>query len=221
MRVPGLVWLLGLLALVFLAAGPAGMADIYNPVLRQQPDLGYTVRFDLNEIADATRERDRADYEALLASAETPEDAMRPRFTLDDVDDVAPPRVELPGVPAESLAPRDPPRPAAQRPQPAPPPTVGGILAVDFDLGGGPSGPGAIQVEKAVRFAGQNLGRIGIRIDASSSIYVSKADVMRVLPETHRPDRALEGEYVPLSLLRTAGVNLRYDPSNDVMVLNE
>ena len=223
-RVPVALWLVVLVALVFLAAGPAGITETYSPMARLQPDLDYTVKFDLNEIESATRQRDRADYDALLASAEELEMTPNARFTLDGTEEKTTPQIlaTSPIDPGETIVrPPAPDRPVTRVEAAPPPPVVAGVMSLDFDLGAGPSGPGAIQVEKAVRYAGRNLGKIGIRIDASSSIYVSKADVLRVLPEAHRPDRALEGDFVALSILRTSGVNLRYDPSGDVMVLLE
>lgn len=92
-------------------------------------------------------------------------------------------------------------------------------LPVDFDLAGGPDADNTLQLQMQVQHANRSLGRVEIRIDNTSAIFVSRREIGRIIPVRTRAFDALEGEFVLLTRLRDAGVDLRYDPVSDRLVL--
>lgn len=96
-----------------------------------------------------------------------------------------------------------------------------GIMPLSFDLVANPEADGILEVRKPVSFSQQSLGTLTVRIDDASRIYVSRVDMARQFPESLRPPRSWEDEYVLLSQVRAAGIDLRYDPTADQFVLRD
>lgn len=96
-----------------------------------------------------------------------------------------------------------------------------GVLPLSFDLIANPDAGGMIQVRKSVSFNQQSLGMLSVRIDEGSRVFVSRVDMGRLFPESQRPPRSWQDEYVLLSQVRTAGIDLRYDPTADQFVLRD
>ncbi len=94
-----------------------------------------------------------------------------------------------------------------------------GIMAIEFDLEGGPHSTSTVATSKEVLHDGQVIGQIGIRVDNNSAIYVAREDVLRIVPSPPVEVQRLEEDFILISSLRAAGVNLRYDPTGDRLVL--
>lgn len=98
-----------------------------------------------------------------------------------------------------------------------------GMMAVDFDLQGGAKSTKAISVRKPVAIAGADSGRLSIRIDGAAKIYANKAEVADMLEgksdKSERVRSASGDDYVSFDQLRDMGVNIRYDPSADRIVI--
>lgn len=81
--------------------------------------------------------------------------------------------------------------------------------------------PDILEVRKPVSLGEQSLGTLTVRIDDASRVYVSVLDMARQFPEALRPPRSWHNEYVLLSQVRVAGIDLRYNPTADQFILQE
>ena len=96
-----------------------------------------------------------------------------------------------------------------------------GIMPLSFNLVGNPQAGGILEVRKPVSLGEQSLGTLTVRIDDASRVYVSILDMARQFPEALRPPRSWHSEYVLLSQVRAAGIDLRYNPTADQFILQE
>lgn len=99
--------------------------------------------------------------------------------------------------------------------------SVGGrrMLNVSFDLGARGVRAGDLEVSKQVNLDGRSVGTVGVVIDQYSQLHVSTADLSEVLPAELFTQITAEGDYVAFDALRTSGINVRYDPVNDILVM--
>lgn len=117
------------------------------------------------------------------------------------------------------------PQRTARAAQFAPPPAPGrsGMLDIDFNLKGGAQSPRTITVRKPVAIAGAASGNLSLRIDGAARIYANKAEVATLLEgrsdKSERIRTASGEEFVSFDQLRDLGVNIRYDPSADRIVI--
>lgn len=102
---------------------------------------------------------------------------------------------------------------------PASPP-ANGIMPVNFDIAGPGDIESTLQVSKTVIFNERALGQLTVRIDEGARVYVSTAEMSGLFPEGLRPPRSWQ-EFVPLRQVRDAGIDLRYDPTADRLVLRD
>lgn len=91
------------------------------------------------------------------------------------------------------------------------------LLRIDFDLGA--RGGGNMQVSKAVMLNGRSAGTVNVAIDRSSQLHLSSHDLAELLPDVHPVQELLSGEYVTFDLLRSHGLEIRYDPVSDALVI--
>lgn len=98
---------------------------------------------------------------------------------------------------------------------------VPGVMPLSFSLAANPDAGGILQVRKAVSFNQQSLGNLSVRIDEAARVYVSVPEMGRMFPESLRPPRSWQDEFVLLSRVREAGIDLRYDPTADRFILRD
>lgn len=112
--------------------------------------------------------------------------------------------------------------PAAARPAP------GNIIPVRFDiqspgLGDEVVGGDAIVVRKSVRIGTREVGKLPIHVDSRSRLLVRPSDLRAMLEKAGQDemlgDRASSNELRSLGDLRKDGLDLRYDPNSDSVVL--
>lgn len=90
---------------------------------------------------------------------------------------------------------------------------------VTFDLGAGPDAASTIEVRKTVRINGADVGTINVRIDESARLYARGNELAALLPpDTVRPAAAAD-QFLSFEQLRNAGVDIRYDPTQDRLVV--
>lgn len=210
------------LGIVLLAAGYAAFRQGYSIDAIVRFASGYPVRLDLEEVKEATRHRDTRqllaqqaqDFEAqnpLLADTlgidgDTAESLVNSITGQDGID--VPPRIVAQAGSSQKTG------QAGIGPE--------GFLSLDFDLAGGPNSAGAIEVSKQVFFDKDVLGEVTIRIDAASSIHVSRADILRIVPSSFQRNLTLPPrEFLEITWLRENGLRMRYDPIGDRLVLTE
>lgn len=110
-----------------------------------------------------------------------------------------------------AIAPSSPPSPGRQRPT--------RLQDVTFDLGAGPEAASSIEVRKTVRLNGADVGMLDVRIDESARIYANGSQLAALLPpESVRP-AATADQFLSFDQLRNAGVDIRYDPTQDRLVV--
>jgi hypothetical protein len=97
---------------------------------------------------------------------------------------------------------------------------AGGIMPVNFDIAGPADFDATLQVEKTVTFNDRPLGQLTVRIDEGARVYVSTAEMSEMFPEGLRPPGSWQ-EFVSLRQVRDAGIDLRYDPMADLLVLRD
>lgn len=98
------------------------------------------------------------------------------------------------------------------------------MIEVDFDLEGGAESSNAISVDKPVAIGGNNSGRLAIRIDGAAQIFADRGQVAELLAKddaaTAEKVRTAGGEdYLSFRQLRDLGVDIRYDPAADRIVI--
>ncbi len=103
-----------------------------------------------------------------------------------------------------------------------------GIIPVNFDIGTpGSAGEAvrgdAIVVRKTVRIGTREVGSLPIHVDGRSRLLVDTADLRRMLARAGQDDTLKAGAgkdgLQTFSELRSAGVDLRYDPNSDSVVM--
>lgn len=207
--------------LVLLTATFAAIPEQYRPASVNRFFAGYPIRIDLEAVSEMTAQRDRARQTARAVDVAAQDPSLAEMISLNPL--LAPPSEadvplanaalsEGPGAvtsPEADGIGRSAPRVAG----------VSGILAIDFDLEGGPQSASTLEVSKDLQREGQVVGQIAIRVDNNSAIYVARADLVRLVPTAPAEVQALGDEFVPLATLRSSGVNLRYDPISDRLVL--
>jgi hypothetical protein len=209
------------LLLVLLAALFAALPERYR--LAGFPQFGgnYPIRFDLGEVQAATEQRDLAERRAaasrelgqgtnlsgellinqlLVTPIEGGEQAALTTLTAEGGADQSRSSNAMPALITRNSG-------------------LQGIMAIEFDLEGGPNSSSTVATSKDVQHEGQVIGQIGIRVDNNSAIYVARADVLRIVPSVPVDVERLEEDFILISTLRNAGVNLRYDPIGDSLVL--
>lgn len=175
-------------------------------------DDGYPVRIDLAEVEAATRERDRSAIDLELMQD-------RAQATAEDLALAASPvGVETLPQPVDAAQEQAEGSDAIETDDAALAANQGGLMPIQFDLAR-PSEGATIQLSKNVQFGDQSLGQIDVRIDDNSSIFLSTADLIRILPPARRPAVPSSGEFVSMAALRRAGLDLRYDPNVDRLML--
>ncbi|GAA0283505.1 hypothetical protein GCM10009127_26250 [Alteraurantiacibacter aestuarii] len=215
------------LVLVLLAAAFAATPREYRPVAISNMLLGYPVRIDLLEVEKATLRRDMAirEAEAEAASSRLLSDGDASSLVVSADASAAGEAAEN-----EDSAPalgEDSSSALAMFPQSDRREQSGGaaddqfLLPIDFDLAGGPEADSTLRVQMEVQSGQQILGPIQVHIDSTSSIYVSRAEMMNILPTYSSAIARLDGDFVRLSRLRDVGVDLRYDATADRLIVSE
>ncbi|QPC98477.1 hypothetical protein [Qipengyuania soli] len=117
---------------------------------------------------------------------------------------------------------------AGSRPTVLPKIAPGNIIPVKFDiespgLGDEVVGGDEIVVRKSVRLGSRDLGKLPIHVDSRSRLLIRPSDLRSVLANAGQEDKFREGsgsnELRTLGDLRKDGVDLRYDPTSDSVVL--
>lgn len=112
--------------------------------------------------------------------------------------------------------------PTAARPAP------GGVIPVRFDLtspgmGDEVVGGDEIVVRKTVRLGSRDLGSLPIHVDSRSRLLVKPNDLRAMLEQAGQGELASQtsesNELRTFSQLRREGVDLRYDPASDSVVV--
>lgn len=203
------------LVLLVLAAGFAALYGTALKLSRAARDYGYVVDLDLREVEENTRQRDasrRAREASPVQAATNEQDLPDAAGMATDAAVTGEPTSATPsGQPAAGT-------PAGNRPATGEPVSQLGFIPSTFDLGGSAEASDSLQVNKPVEFEQRVLGEVAVRIDVGSRIYVSRADLDRILPDGMTAPASADS-YVLLSRLRQGGLDLRYDPIRDRFVL--
>lgn len=224
------------LVLVGLAAAFAAIAESGVPAGLSRLSTDYPIRIDLAEVEQITARNSLTVHGELTAGPQPAlaqaEDPLAPAS--DPLAQAGDPLAQNPALPSLVAGAED----GSSTSFPSPPADLGvgsspsarigsagpipvGVIALDYDLAGGPRSASTLQVRKDVQHDGQLVGRVEIRIDNNSAIYVARTDLLRVIPSAQDQARALQDEFVGLIELREAGINLRYDAANDRLVLRD
>ncbi|MBD2841203.1 hypothetical protein [Erythrobacter rubeus] len=106
------------------------------------------------------------------------------------------------------------------------------LAAIDFDLsdqsspGGGevPVGSDLIEVRKSLITEGKELGSMTVTIDQNARIFVRGQELQTLLNQSETsqsmPSRLASNELVSFQQVRDAGIDIRYDPIDDRIVLH-
>lgn len=203
------------LVLLVLAAGFAALYGTALKLSRAARDYGYVVDLDLREVEEITRQREASRRAPEASPAPVPDEEQDLPDAADMAADAAatgePDAATPPGQPAAGT-------PAASRSASGEPVSRPGFIPSTFDLGGSAEASDSLQVNKPVEFEQRVLGEVAVRIDVGSRIYVSRADLDRILPDGMTAPASADS-YVLLSRLRQGGLDLRYDPIRDRFVL--
>ncbi len=208
------------LAAAFAATSGNGAANSLSRML-----TGYPIRIDLSEVEQITNRKDLARRSPLASGQEAEQEANGAA----DQDTLLIDPLLVPPAAANEIAPAAGESRQVDRVAPSAPSASraaaglasGGVMALDYDLAGGPQSASALQVRKEVQHDGETVGRVEIRIDNNSAIYVARADLVRIVPSASDEAERLGSDFVPLVALREAGINLRYDPVSDRLVLRD
>jgi hypothetical protein len=130
--------------------------------------------------------------------------------------------VELPPpVAVASAAATVPPVPTTSRS--APRGKVTGVMALNYNLAGGPLAGDAIEVDKAVTVGHVDAGRIALRIDGNARVYALGSRLAAIIAGQSGaaavPD-GLDADFVSLERLRALGIAVRYDAIRDRLVID-
>ena len=108
--------------------------------------------------------------------------------------------------------------------KPIPKPDKTGMLKIDFDLQGGAQSSRAIAVDKPVAVGGNSGGKLAIRIDGAAQIFANRGQVASLIEAqdaatANKVRTASTDEFLSFTQLRDLGVDIRYDPSADRIVI--
>ena len=102
-----------------------------------------------------------------------------------------------------------------------------GLLDVSYDLSQPSSQSGsALELRKNVRFNGADAGSATIRVGTGSALYIASDDLRTMLVAAQRADLAeslsegADGSFVGFDQVRQNGLNLRYDPLSDRILIS-
>ncbi len=191
-------WILIGAACLGVVAGGVFSLRWWNAYVAENPS--HVQRFALPEaISDADR----------IAMADAATDTAELVETPEDIDDGAQDESENPAN--DSTAP-------VQVAEVAEPAEVGGrpVMNVAFDLGGNDLSHG-LHVTKRIILNGTVLGTAGLTIDQRSRLYVSSADLGKLLPDELFARVNTGATYMTFDDLRQGGLEVRYDPLEDVV----
>ncbi len=114
-----------------------------------------------------------------------------------------------------------------QSPQVAAAEDPNGLLDVNFDLNApGRLGGAALDIRKDVRFNGTDAGKATIRVGNGSALFIARDDLRTLLVAAERTDLAenlsdsADGSFVGFDEVRQNGLNLRYDPLSDRILIS-
>lgn len=95
------------------------------------------------------------------------------------------------------------------------------VMKLDFDLTppADDMSDGLVIVRKQVVAKDRSLGSVSIAIDQASRLYLARDEVAGLLPERAAAIGGLDQKRVPIARLRELGVDLRYDPVSDQLIL--
>lgn len=98
------------------------------------------------------------------------------------------------------------------------------FIPVEFDIltpgaGGDAVGGEAIVVRKVVRLGQKDIGSLPIHVDGGSRLLVDASEVRSLLDDAKVPGTVRGSGLVSLADLRKSGIDLRYDPTSDSVVL--
>ncbi|WP_409413911.1 hypothetical protein [Altererythrobacter sp. MF3-039] len=107
---------------------------------------------------------------------------------------------------------------------PIPKPGKNGLINVKFDLEGGAKSSNAISVDKPVAIGGAPSGKLAIRIDGAAQIFADRGQIAELVAknDTAKAEKirtASGDDYLSFNRLRDLGVDIRYDPSADRIVI--
>ena len=107
---------------------------------------------------------------------------------------------------------------------PVPQPGSNGMIDLSFDLQGGAQSPNTISVSKPVAIGGTDSGRLAIRIDGAAQIFADRWQVAAMIDDTdsataNRIRTASGDDYLSFRRLRDLGVDIRYDPAGDRIII--
>ena len=100
---------------------------------------------------------------------------------------------------------------------------VPGVIALSYNLAGGPQAGDAIEVDKAVSVGAAEAGRISLRIDGNAKIYALGSRLAAIIAEQSGAEAVPDGlgqDYVSLERLRALGIAVRYDAIRDRLVID-
>lgn len=92
---------------------------------------------------------------------------------------------------------------------------------VTFDLGAGANAASTIEVRKTVRVNGADVGALTVRIDESARLYANGSQLSALLPPDSVKPAAAADQFLSFDQLRSAGVNIRYDPTQDKLMISD
>ena len=134
----------------------------------------------------------------------------------------------LVGSPGEMEAPLNARNTGQIEQRPAPLTRVNGLIPLTFDLaspgsGGESVGADAIVVRKSLRIRGRDVGSIIVHIDSDTRLLIDGEQLKRVLAAAGEPRNLRRSQrtdnLLTFTELRNDGVDLRYDPGSDSLVM--
>ncbi len=102
-------------------------------------------------------------------------------------------------------------------------PEIDVLLPVEYDLSRGGDSEGTIEVEKTLMFNGKKVSPLPVKIVGGATILVSRSDLLGRLEaegiELKGAEMLPNVEHVSFRQLRNAGLEVRYDPVADAIIL--
>jgi hypothetical protein len=104
-----------------------------------------------------------------------------------------------------------------------------GLLPVEFDLAdpgafGSGDGGSAIELRKAVRLNGADAGDARIRVSGSSTLSIAREELGRLLARSGQRELVGQmgsgGQFVSFEEMRRQGIEVRYDPVSDRILVS-
>jgi hypothetical protein len=120
-------------------------------------------------------------------------------------------------------------RALAETARPALRPGESGLLPVEFDLAdpgafGSGDGGSAIELRKAVRLNGADAGDARIRVSGSSTLSIAREELGRLLARSGQRELVGQmgsgGQFVSFEEMRRQGIEVRYDPVSDRILVS-